>query len=230
MKQLLTQAIILTRTNYGEADRIITLLTLDYGKLRLMAKGVRRIKSKLAGGIELFSISQISFIKGRGELGTLVSARLITHYGNIIKNIDRVQLGYLLIKMLHKATEDEIEPDYFSLLEQSFQVLNDDLIGLTLIEIWFRAQLLRLSGQRPNLQHDIDNNQLDVKKSYAFNIDNMAFVIQPDGQFRAEHIKLLRLIFNGQQPKSLQRIQNINGLVSDFAPLVRSMSETYIRH
>lgn len=48
--QQVTDAIILTRTDYGEADRIITLLTPGHGKLRLIAKGVRRIRSKLAGG------------------------------------------------------------------------------------------------------------------------------------------------------------------------------------
>ena len=62
-----TSAIILKRVDYGEADRILTLLTPDHGKLSLMAKGVRKIKSKLAGGIELFSISTITFAEGRGS-------------------------------------------------------------------------------------------------------------------------------------------------------------------
>ena len=57
MKQLVTEVIILARTDYGEADRILTVLSPEYGKLRLLAKGVRRVKSKLAGGIELFSVS-----------------------------------------------------------------------------------------------------------------------------------------------------------------------------
>ena len=41
MKQLVSQAVVLSRTDYGEADRILTLLTPDQGKLRLLAKGVR---------------------------------------------------------------------------------------------------------------------------------------------------------------------------------------------
>ena len=45
-----TVAIILKRINYGEADEYVNFVTPDYGKLRLMAKGVRKSKSKLAGG------------------------------------------------------------------------------------------------------------------------------------------------------------------------------------
>src|SRR5688572_14550778 len=123
MNQIVTTAIILGRTDYGEADRIITLLTPDHGKLRLLAKGVRRVKSKLAGGIELFSISSITFVKGRGDIGTLISTRLNKHYRQIVTDLDRTMVGYDLIKQLNKITEDEPEPEYFDLLKQVFEAL-----------------------------------------------------------------------------------------------------------
>src|SRR5689334_13497784 len=100
MRKLNTQGIVIARTNYGEAARIITFLTPDHGKLKVMAKGVRKSKSKLAGGIELFSVSHIGILKGKGEVDTLVSSRLIKHYGNIVKELDRTNLGYQLIKEL----------------------------------------------------------------------------------------------------------------------------------
>src|SRR4051812_44153733 len=108
-QQRVTTGIVLTRIEYGEADRIVTVLTPNDGKLRLMAKGVRRVKSKLAGGVELFSVSSLTYIPGRGDIGTLISSRLETHFGHIVQNIDRTMLGYDLIKLLHKATEDEPE-------------------------------------------------------------------------------------------------------------------------
>src|SRR5688572_21914665 len=104
MNQTVTEAIVLSRTDYGEADRILTLLTPDHGKLRLIAKGVRRVKSKLAGGIELFSITSITYIKGRGDIGTLVSTRLAKYYDQIVKDLDRTMLGYDLIKQLNRVT------------------------------------------------------------------------------------------------------------------------------
>src|ERR1035437_5796157 len=141
MKQFVTKGIILTRTEFGEADRIITLLTPDHGKLHLMAKGVRRIKSKLAGGIELFSVSSITYVLGRGELGTLISTRLIKHYHNIVKDIDRTMLGYDFIKCLNKVTEDDPGAEYFDFLDRTFEALDDAKISAAIIKLWFDIQL-----------------------------------------------------------------------------------------
>ena len=94
MKQIVTRGIILSRTDFGEADRILTILTHEQGKIRGIAKGVRKVKSKLAGGIELFSISQISFIQGKSDIYTLTSTRLEKHFGNIVHDIDRTMYAY----------------------------------------------------------------------------------------------------------------------------------------
>ncbi len=229
MQRILTTGIILSRTNYGEADRIISILTPDRGKLRLSARGVRKVKSKLAGGIELFSTSDITYIEGKRDVGTLVSSRLIKHYGNIVKDIERVQLGYELIKLLDKATEDNPDPEYFGLLEQAFGALDDDKIGLGLIRNWFQAQLLRLSGHTPNLQTDTNGRQLNAETSYNFDIEAMAFAPHASGKFDATRIKALRLLFGGNSPKALNKIADMPRLVSDIGPLVRSMLQSSLR-
>ena len=115
-----TQCIVLLRVDYGEADRIVTVLTPDVGKLTLMAKGVRKVKSKLAGGIELFSTSEITYLPGRGSIATLVSTRLDTHYGTIVSDINRTMLGYELIKLLDKTTEMSQKPNT-SIISRIFQ-------------------------------------------------------------------------------------------------------------
>jgi DNA repair protein RecO (recombination protein O) len=229
VKQLQTTGIVLGRTNYGEADRIITLLTPDHGKLRVMARGVRKAKSKLAGGIELFSVSDITFIEGRGEIGTLISTRLKHHYGRIVKSLGRVQLGYDLIKILNKATEDQPEAEYFDLLEQSFAALDDAAISLPLIRTWFEAQLLKLAGHSPNLQTDVNGLKLDAAQTYNFDYDAMSFTPNPKGVFRADHIKFLRLLFSGNPPKTLNQIKNLDELLSITAPLVQTMLPLHIR-
>jgi len=229
MKQLVTRGIILARTDYGEADRIITLLTPDQGKLRLMAKGVRRVKSRLAGGIELFSVSDITFIRGRSDIGTLVSARLGKHYRHIVTDINRTMLGYDVIKMLNKATEDEPEPEYFDLLQQAFEALDNPEIEPGLIRLWFMMQLLRLGGHTPNLQTDVAGAKLSADATYHFSFDDVAFVVAPQGRFTANHIKFLRLGFAGHQPKALSQIQGSTTLVEAAAPLVQTMLQSYIR-
>jgi DNA repair protein RecO len=225
----LTTAIILSRTDYGEADRIITLLTPDYGKLTLLARGVRRVKSKLAGGIELFSVSEITFIKGRGEVGTLVSTRLVQHYDRIVSDLDRTMLGYELIKKMHRATEDEPETAYFTLMRQTFEALNDLAADSRLVQLWFLMQLLQLDGYAPNLETDTDGHKLDAAATYMFNFDQAAFALNPDGVFAARHIKFLRLGFGPHTPSVLAHIQGIDQLVQDAQTIITTMAASHIR-
>lgn len=229
MNQLQTRAIILNRTDYGEADRIISLLTPEHGKLSLMARGVRRAKSKLAGGIELFSIADISYIKGRGQIGTLTSARLVHYYASIVQSIDRVQLGYELIKLLNRATEDQPEPEYFELLEAAFAALDVPTISTGLIRLWFEAQLLRYGGHSPNLKTDTKGDRLAADKPYNFDFDFVAFTVHGEGRFSSGHIKFLRLVFSGNVPQVLCHINDLDSLLPDSVTLVQTMLQTYIR-
>lgn len=229
MKQIITRGIVLSRTNYGEADRIISLLTPDQGKVRLLAKGVRKIKSKLAGGIELFSTSEISFIQGRGELGTLVSSRLVRHYGNIATDIHRVQLGYELIKRLNKTTEDEPEQEYYDLLELTFQALGNPNLPLEMVNLWFTARLLNISGHAPNLKTDSAGKLLDEHAKYAFDPDSMSLVKAGSGNFGAVEIKAMRLLFTAPAPEMLNRIGRFSGLMPVLAPEVMVMAKSHLR-
>jgi DNA repair protein RecO (recombination protein O) len=96
--QIIAEAIVHSRTDFQEADRILTMLTPNHGKLKVIAKGVRRPRSKLAGGIELLSVNDVTVLPGRGELGTLISSRLKAHYGQIVQDINRTMLAYELLK------------------------------------------------------------------------------------------------------------------------------------
>ena len=214
MNQIVTEGIILTRTDYGEADRILTLLTPDQGKLRLLAKGVRRVKSKLAGGIELFSVSTITFVKGRGEIGTLVSTRLVKHYGRIVQDLDRTMLGYELLKQLNKLTEDQPGPEYFDLLARMFEGLDDPAVPLPLIRLWFTARLLSLSGHTPNLQTTAEGDKLEPGKTYDFDAGMMCFRQHPHGTFSTNAIKFLRLSFAVATPQALASVQGAGELAA----------------
>ncbi len=229
MNQLVAQAIILNRTNFGEADRIITLLTPDSGKLRLIAKGVRKPKSRLAGGIELFSVSDITYVRGRSELGTLTGARLDTHYSSIVLDVKRTMLGYELIKQLNKVTEDQPEPEYFKLLEQAFAALNDPTIALPLIITWFNVGLIQQAGYAPNLHIDAGGSRLAENKRYNFSFDDMAFISSPEGRLDANHIKFLRLAFSGNSPKILSRISAETNLLSEVLPLTRTLVINHVQ-
>ena len=205
MKQQLTTGIVLARTNYGEADRILTVLTPNHGKLRLLAKGVRKSKSKMAGGIELFSVAEIGYIVGKGDVSTLTSSRLKQHYANIAKHIDRTMLGYDLLKLLNRSTEEQPEAEYYHLLQELLVSLDAAATDVDVIKLWFYAQLLRLAGHSPNVQSDIDVRKLQADKAYIFSYDDMAFAEHPSGPFTAKDIKFLRLVFSQNTPACCKR-------------------------
>ena len=229
MNQIITSGIVLTRTNFQEADKIMTLLTPDHGKVSVLARGVRKSKSKLAAGIELFSVSEISFIRGRGDLSTLVSARLKKHYGNIVQDINRTMAGYDLIKLLNKVTEDAPGPEYYDLLQQVYESLDDKTISLDLIHLWFYAQLLRLAGHSPNLRTEKAGKPLEKDSRYVFSQEDMSFESRPDGPFAADHIKFIRLTFGGNTPTILHKVQGSNSLLAPCLQLVRTMLPNHIR-
>ena len=229
-KQFTSHGIVLRRTNYGEADRIITFITPQHGKLSALAKSVRKQKSKLAGGIELFSISELSFIAGKSNINTLISSRLVKYYGNIVKNLDRTNTGYEFIKILNKVTEDNPEEAYYNLLNQAFAGLDDTALPLELVLLWFNLQLLKLAGHSPNLHTDLAGDKLEGKHTYNFNYDQMCFSAQNgNGAFTPDHIKFLRLGFGAARPQILGRVQSGEALAAQLAALVKTMLQAHLR-
>ncbi|MEI6481625.1 MAG: DNA repair protein RecO [Candidatus Saccharibacteria bacterium] len=229
MKQQATEAIVLARTSYGEADRILTVLTPYQGKIRLLAKGVRKIKSRLAGGIELFSVNDIAYIVGKGDLHTLVSARLQVNFGTIVKDIDRTMYAYDILKMFNRITEDSPEPEYFELLRILFAALNDGSIDINYIRLWNNMQLLKLGGHVPNMQTDTKGKPLTIDTNYTLSFDEMTFAEHSSGPFDARHIKVLRLALSLESPKKLVQIQGIESLILPLIQLSKTMLQEHAR-
>lgn len=227
---VVTRGIVLRRTNYAEADRILTFLTPDHGKVSAIAKGVRKTKSKLAGGIELFSVSDITYIPGRREISTLISARLEKHYGNIVKETARTNIGFECIKTVNKATEEAAEGGYFDILRCALEGLDDLGLQPEITSVWFHMQLLKLTGHTPNLQTDLTGQKLQASKEYNFYFDDMKFGEgSVKGAFGANTIKFLRLGFQAKNPHVLGKVEGVGGFTATVQPLVLSMLKSYVR-
>jgi DNA repair protein RecO (recombination protein O) len=225
MKQHVSSAIVLKRTNYGEADRIIQVITPNQGKLSLMVKGVRKVNSKLAGSIELFCIIDITYLLGRGSIDRLITARLKKHFSNIVKDLDRTNSGYDFIKIINKITEDEVEEEWFSLLSDSMSFLDDFSINLDLVRVWFYLSVFMIMGNTPNLSKDSFGNEFKEKQEYDFDLETMSFTPKEKGAYLANHIKILKLA-NQFQPTKMVNIQNCEKLSNDLYPLIRSIAKT----
>lgn len=214
MSTLRTKAIVLRRTNYGEADRIVQLLTPERGKVSVIARGVRREKSRLAGGIELFARCDVTVAAGKGELGILTSARLEVFYRHILQDFERLDFGYQAIKQVAKATDHLDEPAFFDLLDQTFASLNDPEVPLPLIKTWFWLQLAILLGVGLNLATDNNGMKLVEDAQYNFDGEHAVLSFQPGGRFTSQHIKLLRLL-SAQPPKVAAGVRGVDELIDE---------------
>ena len=111
-----TRGIVLRRHNLGEADRIITFLTTDRGKLRAVARGVRRIKSRQAGHLELFSETDLMLAEGR-NLDIITSARLRVVDDRLTSDLRRLGTAYLMAEMTDVLLDDnEPQADIYASL------------------------------------------------------------------------------------------------------------------
>lgn len=202
-----TRAIILRRTNYGEADRILHMIT-PLGQRSVMAKGVRREKSKLAGGIELFGISDVVINSGKGDLGILTSVRLVQFYRHILEDYDRLQFGYEAINLVSKASESIDEPEWYGVLSEIYMALDVLTIPLDLVKTWFYIHYSELTGYELSLTHDVNGNQLEAEKTYMYDNNEKGFRLSEQGDITADHIKLLRVIAT----RPIQTVVQIGGI------------------
>lgn len=218
MKQKNTSSIILRRINYGEADRILTVLTKDEGKVSMIAKGARKSKSKLAGGLELFSVSNISFIEGKSELKTIISTRLESNYSRIVDNIDITMIAYDFLKYIDSATKEDCESEYFELLDNALSALNDRAISLDIIKVWFALKLLDLKGVAINLHQLVSGKKFSEDQKYKFDYDDMGFFLHDSGDFEPKHIKFLRLVSKVNRPENILKVEQADELAVDLKP------------
>jgi DNA repair protein RecO (recombination protein O) len=219
MTTIRTRAIVLRRTNYGEADRILQLLTPE-GRRSIMARGVRREKSKLAGGIELFAVSDVVLNSGRGELGILTSARLIQFYRHILEDYDRLQFGYEVIKHVAAATESVDEPEWFDVLQETLAGLDVHSMPRQLVEAWFYLRYAALLGRELSLANDIAGQRIDAELRYSYDVSEQGLRQATNGELSADHIKFLRLM-NGKSLKILGQIGGIGEVLPECWTVAR---------
>jgi DNA repair protein RecO (recombination protein O) len=118
-----TQAVVLRRTNFGEADRLLTLYTPDHGKLRAIAKGIRRPSSRKAGHLEPFTHCRVLIARGR-NLDIVTQAEAIELHLALRQDLERLAQAYYLVELVDRfAPEGEENPPLFMLLLEALEEL-----------------------------------------------------------------------------------------------------------
>lgn len=147
----IVHAIVLKRRNVGEADRMITLFTQEYGKIRVIAKGIRRIQSRRASHLEIFRHITASIHKGKA-LDSLMEVRSSALLDASNAHVQKVSFAYYLCELVDRLLPEHQEhAEVYALMKHAFASLdagND--IGLWQRNIFsFALELLWLLGYLP---------------------------------------------------------------------------------
>ena len=217
-----TKALVLRRTNYGEADRILNLLTPE-GKISAIAKSVRKEKSKLAGGIEMFSLIDVVVHQGKSEMGTITSAKMIKFYSHIMTDFSRMELAALILK---KAASSQSDMDFAKLFESVVDVFEklDQGEDLELIETWFWFNFVKASGEEVNLYRDTNGNKLVEGETYTWDFQEVALRPEPQGKISTNEIKLMRLMLTAKLA-IVCKVQNAANLVKEISYIAKAINK-----
>ncbi|HAV78116.1 MAG TPA: DNA repair protein RecO [Anaerolineae bacterium] len=167
-RSLRVDAVVLRHSEYGEADRLLTLYTRQLGKARAIAKGARKIASRKAGHIEPFTHVRLQLAKGRGDMFILTQADTVDAYLTLRDDLILTSQASYILELLDRFTYvDETEnSSIFRLLTETLSRLasNHDM-WLTIR--YYEVRLLDHLGFRPQL----------------FECANCGREIQPEDQF-----------------------------------------------
>ncbi len=146
-----TPAVVLKRMDLGEADRILTLYTRDFGKVRAVARGVRRGTSRSAGHLEPFTLTDVLFAVGR-ELDVISQADTLEAFRHIREDLVLTSQAYYLTEVVDLLTaEREDNRAVFDILVDSLHSLSRDG-NMRLAQIAFHLRMLEALGYRPELR------------------------------------------------------------------------------
>lgn len=222
-RDLRTEAIVLRRTDYGEADRILQLLTPE-GKRSVIARGVRKEKSKLAGGIELFSVSEVVIHEGRTELGILTGAKLVEYYDAFVKDIELIEMGGAMMRSVNARAEQIESPEFYKILKQSLQVMQkhagESSRWKDVLRAWWGINLTKASGEDLNLQFDTDGEKLLPDMRYYWDDESSALAKAGAGRIGADHIKMMRIMQSMPAEVSL-KVQGADKLIDEVLYVAR---------
>ncbi len=172
--QYRTKGFIYKKRDRGEADRIFTVFTYDFGKIDIWARSIRKIDSKLKSGIDIFYLSEIEFVQGKKK--TLTDAVLIHKFSDIIINPEKSAVACKIAKVLEAFIHgQEHDHEIFALIIETFKKLNTYNLPATsynLIFIYFLWNFFAILGYTPELSNCAHcHGKLNEKELYFSNKD-----------------------------------------------------------
>ena len=228
-----TEGVVIRQMPLGEADRILTLCSPDMGKVRAVAKGVRRTKSRLGGHLELLNRASVSVAIGR-NLDTISEAYAISTFGGIRNDLQRVSRGLYVAELVDCFSfEGNGNHAMYSLLLGTMHRLESG-DSLDILMRWFEMRLLECSGYMPELVHCVECRNWLEPDDHLFACDSGGALCPNCRAASAgallplplNTMKTLRFIQREASYDRLEALSVPSQILNDMERLMR----TYIRH
>ena len=161
------QGIVLRSYPFGEADRVVVLLSPNAGKLRTVAKGIRKTKSRFGGRLEPFTHVDLVLYEGR-NLDIITQVAVIEPYPRLRTNLDAVVAAGTMVEAADAvAQEDESSIRLFLLLQRGLRALDAGDTGTDLITSYL-LKLADVVGVAPALEQCASCGRLDDLHRFSF--------------------------------------------------------------
>lgn len=145
-------ALVLRTVDYGEADRIVTLLTREHGRVSALARSARKSKRRFAGALEGFAWLSVELGFGKGGLAQLVSARVTRSFPHLLSDLARLEGAGVLLRLARDLVPERVpDADLYDALADMLVSLDQKVLPTKPLQLAAQLHLLQLTGFAPML-------------------------------------------------------------------------------
>ena len=174
-----TDGIVLKSIKLNESDKIVTIFSRHYGKIRAIAKGIRKTKSQFGSSLENLTMVKIMAFKGK-NLNIVSQTEIINSFFTQSKNLVSYGIAIQCAEIIDKLTEDEDPNESIYSLFKSTLILLKDEKNTALLLVSFQWKLFSILGYQPELNKYIDcNGYIKENKDYVFDIQKGGLICNP---------------------------------------------------
>jgi len=185
-----TEGYVLKKNDLREADQLFTVYTKNFGKIDILGRAIRKIKSKLRSGIDLFYFSEIEFIQGK-VYKTLTDAVAIEK----LSDLDKMNSFKNIADFLNTLVHEEKDNDIWNLLEECFSKLDKGIISY-----YFAWNLASIMGYEIDLNNCAVCQRKLEPENLNFSLDQHGIICaqcfdraEEKQEISADTVKVLRL-------------------------------------
>jgi len=150
VREINDEAMVLRTFKSGEADRVVVLWTRHHGKVRVLAKGVRKTTSRMGASLETLAYVTVDLVKTRGEFYVARHVQHRERLATLRSSYTRISAGYAVVEAVDAIPSDGVPDEaIFDLLVRVLMTLDDDTFDPSLVPASFYFRLLALDGSEP---------------------------------------------------------------------------------